>query len=88
MKKQKKILTLNNKKASQNSDIPTKIIKENSDIFGKVLCSFINDSIKSFTFPSCLKEADVTPIHKKGKKVKKENYMAVRQHSTSLFKNI
>ena len=30
---QKEILNLNNKKASQNSDIPTKIIKENSDMF-------------------------------------------------------
>ena len=30
---QKEILNLNNKKASQNSDIPTKIIKENSDIY-------------------------------------------------------
>ena len=68
---------MNNKKASQNSDIPTKIIKENSDIYGKVLCSFINNSIKSFTFPSCLKEADVTPIHKKDKKDKKENYRPV-----------
>ena len=74
---QKEVLNLNNKKASQNSDIPTKIIKENSDIFGKALCSFINDSIKSFTFPSCLKEADITPIHKKGKKDKKENYRPV-----------
>ena len=74
---QKEVLNLNNKKASQNSDIPTKIIKENSDIFGKALCCFINDSIKSFTFPSCLKEADITPIHKKGKKDKKENYRPV-----------
>ena len=65
---------MNNKKASQNSDILTKIIKENSDIYGKVLCSFINHS---FTFPSCLKEADVTPIHKKGQKGKKENYRPV-----------
>ena len=67
---------MNNKKASQNSDIPTKIVKENSHIIRKVLCSFINDSIKSFTFPSCLKEADVTPIHKKDKD-KKENYRPV-----------
>ena len=74
---QKQILNLNSKKASQNSDIPTKIIKENSDIFDRVLYSFINDSIKSFTFPSCLKEADVTPIHKKGKTDKKENYRPV-----------
>ena len=51
----------------------TKIIKENSDIYEKVLCSFINDSIRSFTFPSCWKEEDVTPTHKKGKKDKKEN---------------
>ena len=71
---QKEILNLNNKKVSQNSNIPTKINKENSDIFEKVLCSFINNSIKSSTFPSCLKEADVTPLHKKGKKGKKENY--------------
>ena len=68
---------MNNKKASQNSDIPTKIVKENSHIIRKVLCSFINDSIKSFTFPSCLKEADVTSVHKKGKKHKKENYRPV-----------
>ena len=69
---QKEILNLNNKKASQNSDIRTKIIKENSDTFEKVLCSFINDSIKSFTFPSCLKEADVAPIHKKVRKIRKK----------------
>ena len=34
---QKEILNLNNKKASQNSDIPTKIIKKNSAVFEKVL---------------------------------------------------
>ena len=45
---QKEILNLNNKKGSQNSNIPTKIIKENSDTFEKVLSSFINDSIKFF----------------------------------------
>ena len=33
---QKEILNLNNKKTSQNSDIPTKVIKENSNIFEKV----------------------------------------------------
>ena len=74
---QKEVLNLNNRKASQNSDIPTKIIKENSHIFGEALCSFINDSIKSFTVPSCLKEADITRIHKKGKKDEKESYRPV-----------
>ena len=65
---QKEILNLNNKKASQNFDIPTKIIKKNLEKL---------HSIKSFTFLSCLKEADVVPIHKKGKKDKKENYRPV-----------
>ena len=83
---QKEILNLNNKKASQNSDNPTKIIKENSDIPGKVLRSFINDSIKSFTFPSCLKEVDVTPIHQKGKKDKKGNYRPVSILPVLLYK--
>ena len=71
---QTEILNLNNKKAF---DIPTKIIKENPNTFGKLLCSFTNDSIKSFTFLSFLKDAHVTPIHKNGKKDKKENYRPV-----------
>ena len=63
---QKEILNLNNKKASQNSDIPTKIIKENSDIFEKVLCFFYQR----------VDEVEYS-IHKKGKKDKKENYRPV-----------
>ena len=89
-KTQKEILNLNNKKVSQNCNIPTKIIKENSDIFGKVLCSFISNLIKPFTFPSCLKEVDVTPIHKKGKKDKKENYrpISILPVSSKIFERI
>ena len=64
-------------KASQNSDIPIKIIKENLDIFIGFLCTNINSSFKSSSFPSCLKMADVTPLHKKGKKDLKENYRPV-----------
>ena len=64
-------------KASQYSDIPTKIIKENSDIFSSFICESINNSIKSSIFPSCLKHADVTPLHKKCNKSLKENYRPV-----------
>ena len=60
-------------KASQYSDIPTKIIKENSDIFSSFICESINNSIISSIFPSCLKHADVTPLHKKCNKSLKEN---------------
>ena len=64
-------------KASQYSDIPTKIIKENLDIFSNFNCESIKNSIKSSIFPSCLKHADVTPLHKKCNKSLKENYKPV-----------
>ena len=55
-------------KASQCSDILTKVVKENADVFAEFLWKSINSSIKSSTFPSCFESADVTPLHKKGKK--------------------
>ena len=65
-------------KVSQYSNIPTRIIKENLDIFLNFICESINNSIKSSIFPSCLKHADVTPLHKKCNKSLKENYRPVR----------
>ena len=70
-----RLLKLN--KSSQYSDIPTKIIKENSDILSNFICESINNSIKSSIFPSCLKHADVTPLHKKCNESLKENYRPV-----------
>ena len=52
-------------------------MKENLDIFADFLCTNISSSFKSSSFPSCLKMADVTPFHKKGKKNLKENYRPV-----------
>ena len=43
-----------------------------------LLWKSINRSIKCSTFPSCLKSADVTSLHKKDKKDKKDNYRPVR----------
>ena len=68
---EKEIHNLKINKTSQSSDIPTKIIRENVDIFAEFLWKIINSSIKSSTFLSCLKSADVTPLHKKEKKTKK-----------------
>ena len=73
----KDILKLDKNKASQHSDIPIRIIKEDLDIFADILCTDINSPFKSSSFPSCLKMADVTPLHKKGKKDLKENYRPV-----------
>ena len=58
---QKKIHNLNNNnnnKASQHSDIPTKIVKSNCDIFSEFLNEGINSSIKFSLFPSSFKTAD------------------------------
>ena len=52
------------KRAAQVSDIPSIIIKENSDIFGDYLLSSFNDAIDKSYFPTALKQADITPVFK------------------------
>ena len=74
---EREIMRLNKNKASQKSDIPIRIIKDNVDIFADFLCETVNCTIKTSNFPSCLKLADITPLHKKGKKDNKENYRPV-----------
>ena len=60
------ILKLETSKACQATDIPTKIIKENADIFANVLVSNLNDFIEKNNFLSMLKNASITPVFKKG----------------------
>ena len=74
---EKEILKLDKTKALQKTDIPTRIIMENIDIFADFLCTSINSAIKSSSFPSSLKLADVTPVHKKERKDMKENFRSV-----------
>ena len=83
----KGILKLGKNKASQHSDIPIKIIKENMDIFAGFLCTNINSSFKSSSFPSCLKMANVTPLHKKGKKDLKVFERSMFAQMSSFFDN-
>ena len=77
------INSLDHTKACQESDIPTKIIKENADIFSEVLHLSFNVSVNEGTFLSVFKLADVTPIFKKGSKYSKDNYRPI-----SIFKNL
>ena len=51
-------------KATQNTDISTKIIKENSDIFGDFIFSNLNCCINTSLNPSLLKKANITNIVK------------------------
>ena len=73
----KKVKTLDTAKASQQSDMPTKILKQNSDYFVEYFYENINQCISKSIFPSDLKLADVTPVYKKKSKNSKDNYRPV-----------
>ena len=68
---------LNENKASQKSDIPIKMIHDNVDIFADFIAESFKGTIKTSNFSNCLKLADITPLHKKGRKDNKENYRPV-----------
>ena len=70
---EKEILNLGSSKACQDSDIPTKIIKSNSDIFTDVLYSEFSKSLETSAFPPSMKLTNVTPVHQKGNRSEKDN---------------
>ena len=73
----KEIKRLKARKATQITDTPVKILKENADIFSANICDFLNETIKSGKFPAILKNGDITAVFKKGFKGSKENYRPV-----------
>ena len=72
-----KIDSLDVRKASQQTDISTKILKQNSEYFANYFFENINFCIENSEFPSDLKLADVIPIYKKSSKNLKDNYRPV-----------
>ena len=64
-------------KATQNTDFSTNLIKENSDIFADFIFENLNDSISQSVFPSALKLVNITPVHKKDSKSKKDHYRPI-----------
>ena len=64
-------------KATQQYDIPIKILKENSEIFPWILCRNFNNSLFSKVFPDSLKKVETTPVFKKDEKCLKNNYRLV-----------
>ena len=61
----REMLKLKISKAWQDTDIPTKIIKGNVDIFADILLASFNDSVEKSNFPSSLNKANMTPAFKK-----------------------
>ena len=64
-------------KASQDSNIPTKIIQDNIDIFVPVLLTEFNGSLKLSRLPHSMKSANITPVVKKHNRTDKTNYKPV-----------
>ena len=84
---EKAILNLNVAKAPQTSNIPTKIIKKNSDIFSNIILKVFHKSLETCKFPSCLKMTNVTSVYKKGNKSDRDNYCPVKilPHLSKVF---
>ena len=71
------IKQLDTRKACQDTDVPSKIVKMNSDIFADVLHQNFNDAIATSVFKQNLKNAYVTPVFKKGDRNSETNYRPV-----------
>ena len=73
----KEIISLDASKTSQYTDVPTKVIKENADIFSHFLYPSVNASINNDDLPTFLKHANIISAFKKGSKNIKDNYRPI-----------
>ena len=60
----KEIRGLSTTKASQDTDLPVNILKENADYFAEFICIQFNDSVNSSKFTFSFKCANIIPIFK------------------------
>ena len=64
-------------KATQSDVIPTKIIKNNSDIFSRFFQANFTNAIETSAFPEQRKYADVKPVLRKDSQTDKKNYRRI-----------
>ena len=57
--------------------MPTKIIKNNPNIFSKFFQANLNNTIETSTFPEQLKYVPVKPVFKKDSQTDKKNYKPI-----------
>ena len=75
--KSKIIKNVDASKATQQGDIPTKIIKDNTDLISCFISVSFNNAVNKGVFPDKLKQADIKPIDKKNQKVKNERPVSI-----------
>ena len=71
------IRLLNNKKAIQSTDIPTKLIKEYCVFFSEFMHKDINLCIAGGKYIDDFKQAEVCPLYKKDGRTDKSNYRPI-----------
>ena len=64
-------------KPTTYNNIPPKMLVGNKDICSIHMCKIYNDSIYNHIFPNALKNADITPAHKKDETTMKDNYRPI-----------
>ena len=69
----KEIRGLSTTKASQDTDLTVKNLKENADYFAESICIQFNDSVSSSKSPFSFKCANITPIFKNESRNHKTN---------------
>ena len=81
---------LKTNKATQSTDITTKLITENSDIFGYFVFGNYDNCVSNSIFPNSLKNAIITSVHKKCAKTPKDNYrpVSILSNISKMFKQI
>ena len=73
----KEIRKLSNKKATQDTDIPVKILKGNEEFFAEQIYLQFNEGIFVSKYPSNFKFANITPAFKQGSRNLKDNYRPI-----------
>ena len=74
---EKEIKNLNVKKATTHKNIPPKVLKTSAMVTAETLQQLFNQALTTREFPSNLINADVTPVFKKNKPLRKGNYRPV-----------
>jgi hypothetical protein len=68
---------LESNKATGYDLLPSKLLKQGSDILCYSICTLVNMTISSCSFPNALKCAEITPLFKKGNNLEVCNYRPV-----------
>ena len=73
----KLITNLDNKKAVQSMDMPTKLVQEFDCLFSIFIASNVNKCINQGICVDTFKKAEIRPLHKKNGRTEKSNYRSI-----------